>query len=144
MDADTIPLESNDYLQIWRHDNYIDDIGDFMAIYMNHIESILQHEPISIFARPTYLPVNFSRYHDELWTSERTSRIIELAKKRKIALEISTPMHVPTKDVILDAKRAGLKFAFGTNSRNFNAGKVHYGLKIAAECKLTEENMFII
>ena len=144
MDADTIPLENDEYLRIWKHDNYIEDIDNFMEIYMKHIENILEGEPITIFGRPTYLPVNFSRYYDELWTSERINTIIGLAKKRNIALEISTPMHVPKKEIIIKAKKTGLKFALGTNSRNSNAGKLHYGLKMMQECSLTEDDMLAI
>jgi hypothetical protein len=144
MDADTVPLGNNTYLEIWRHNNYIADIPIFMKLYMDHIENILKYEPISIFARPTYLPVNFGRYYDVLWTNERVQRIIRLAKERDIAFEISTPMHVPKKEIIIEAKNAGLKFTFGTNARNFDAGKLHYGLKMVEECGLGSEDMLIL
>jgi len=144
MDADTVPIGNDAYLEIWRHNNYFEDIPTFMDLYLAHIEHILTHEPITIFARPTYLPVNFARYYDELWTPARVQKIIQLAKARDIALEISTPMHVPKKEIILAAKRAGLKFTFGTNARNFDAGKLHYGLKMAAECGLSREDMLIL
>lgn len=144
MDADTVPLGNNTYLEIWRHNNYIADIPTFMKLYMDHIENILKYEPISIFARPTYLPVNFGRYYDVLWTNERVQRIIRLAKERDIAFEISTPMHVPKKEIIIEAKNAGLKFTFGTNARNFDAGKLHYGLRMVEECGLGSEDMLIL
>jgi hypothetical protein len=144
MDADTVPIGNNAYLEIWRHNNYIEDIPTFMQLYMEHIENILKYEPITIFARPTYLPVNFGRYYDGLWTDERVQRIIQLAKARDIVFEISTPMHVPKKEVILAAKQAGLKFTFGTNARNFDAGKLHYGLKMVEECGLSPADFLIL
>jgi histidinol phosphatase-like PHP family hydrolase len=144
MDADTVPLGNDAYLEIWRHNNYIADIPAFMTLYMNHIENILKHEPITIFARPTYLPVNFGRYYDTLWTDDRVHKIINLAKDRDIAFEISTPMHVPKKEIIIAAKKAGLKFTFGTNARNSDAGKLHYGLKMVAECGLDRDHMLIL
>jgi histidinol phosphatase-like PHP family hydrolase len=144
MDADTVPLGDGNHLAIWRHDNYIEDVDAFMELYMAHIEGILRDEPITIFARPTYLPVNFGRYYDQLWTEERTSRMIELAKQREIAFEISTPMHVPKGEIILKAKEAGLKFAFGTNARNADAGKLHYGLRMVDECGLSREDMLLL
>jgi histidinol phosphatase-like PHP family hydrolase len=144
MDADTVPLEGDRHLAIWKHDNYIKDVDDFMALYMAHIEGILQHEPISIFARPTYLPVNFARYYDELWTEERIARMIELAKSRDIAFEISTPMHVPKKEIISRAKQAGIKFVLGTNARNADAGKLHYGLQMIQECNLSRADMLFV
>jgi histidinol phosphatase-like PHP family hydrolase len=144
MDADTVPLGGDRYLAIWRHDNYIEDVDRFMDVYMDHIENILRYEPITIFARPTYLPVNFGRYYDELWTKERITRIVELAKAREIAFEISTPRHVPKKEIISQAKAAGIKFTFGTNARNADAGKLHYGLKMVQECGLSRADMLLI
>lgn len=144
MDADTIPLENDQHLRIWRHDNYINDVDEFMALYMTHIENILKYEPITIFARPTYLPVNFARYYDQVWTEDRMIDIIALAKKKNIALEISTPMHVPSKKFILLAKENGLKFSFGTNARNENAGKLHYGYQMMKACNLTRDDMLIL
>lgn len=144
MDADTVPLSDGEYLEIWRHNNYIADIPAFMDLYLAHIENILKFEPLTIFARPTYLPVNFGRYYDALWTQDRVQKIIELAKNRDIALEISTPMHVPKKEIILAAKNAGLKFTFGTNARNSDAGKLHYGLKMVEECGLVRDDLLIL
>jgi len=144
MDADTVPWEENRYLAIWRHDNYIEDVARFMDLYMDHIKNILLYEPITIFARPTYLPVNFGRYYDELWTPERIATMVGLAKAREIAFEISTPMHVPKKEVILQAKEAGIQFTFGTNARNADAGKLHYGLKMVQECGLSRANMLLL
>jgi histidinol phosphatase-like PHP family hydrolase len=141
MDADTVPLGGGQYLEIWRHNNYIADLDGFMRIYMDHIEKILRYEPITIFARPTYLPVNFGRYYNELWTEKRVAKMIALARAREIAFEISTPMHVPSKQIILQAKAAGIRFTFGTNARNDDAGKLHYGLSMVRECGLTGEDM---
>ena len=144
MDADTVPLEGDRHLAIWRHDNYIEDVGRFMDLYMAHVKNILAHEPITIFARPTYLPVNFGRYYDQLWTEERITEMVDLAKARDIAFEISTPMHVPKKEIILQAKAAGIQFTFGTNARNADAGKLHYGLKMVQECGLSRADMLLV
>ena len=46
---------------------------------------ILTNEPLQIFARPTYLPINFARHYDEIWTPGPMSMIIDLAKARDIA-----------------------------------------------------------
>lgn len=108
---------------------------------MNHIENILTKEPINIFGRPTFLPVNFARYYDKLWTKGRMMRIIKLPGERNIALEIATPTHYPDKRFIKMAKSEGLKFTFGTNARNNNAGKMHYGLAMIKECGLIKDDM---
>ena len=39
---------------------------------------------------------------------------------------------------------AGLKFTFGTNGRNHNAGTFHYGPQIAHQAGLTPEDMFTL
>lgn len=144
MDADTIPLENEEYLAIWRHNNYIEDVNQFMKIYMKHIVDILENEAITIFARPTYLPVNFARYYDKLWTKERMMTIIDLAKQNNIALEISTPMHVPSAKFIKLAKTTGIKFTLGTNARNNDAGQLHYGLQMIKECNLTKDDFLML
>jgi histidinol phosphatase-like PHP family hydrolase len=144
MDADTIPLGDGQYLEIWRHNNYIEDVDEFMVMYMKHIEDILVNEPITIFARPTYLPVNFARYYDEIWTEQRMMQIITLAKEKNIALEISTPMHVPSRKFINLAKANGCKFTMGTNARNSDAGKLHYAISMIKDCNLSPDDFLIL
>jgi general secretion pathway protein E len=42
----------------------------FIERYLAHIENVLTNEPIHIFARPTYLPINFARQNHVLPLSE--------------------------------------------------------------------------
>lgn len=142
MDADTVPLDDGSWLSIWRHDNFIEDMDAFIARYIKHIVHILTHEPIHIFARPTYLPINFARHYDVIWTEERMRLIIDLAKARNIALEIAENVRVPSLRFIRMAKDAGIKFTFGTNARNQNAGNFHYCLEMAEQAGLTQEDMW--
>ncbi|MCA9894491.1 MAG: hypothetical protein KC615_15985, partial [Anaerolineae bacterium] len=51
MDADTVPVGQDNYLDLWRHNNYLEDVDAFMDLYMAHIENILRHDPITIFSR---------------------------------------------------------------------------------------------
>jgi histidinol phosphatase-like PHP family hydrolase len=144
MDADTIPQGDGDYLRIWRRDLFIADMDEFMNTYMNHIVRILESEPITIFARPTYLPINFARYYNEIWDKKRMMTIIDLAKERNIALEIQENTQVPCEEFIRLAKKAGIKFTFGTNARNHNAGNFNYCIRMAKACELTEQDMLFI
>jgi len=144
MDADTVPLDDGSWLSIWRHDNFIEDMDAFIERYLTHIAHILKHEPIHIFARPTYLPINFARHYDEIWTKDRMRMIIDLAKARGIALEIAENVRVPNLKFIQMAKAAGIKFTFGTNARNHNAGNFHYCLEMAQAAELTQEDMWRI
>jgi hypothetical protein len=51
---------------------------------------VLTAEPIDVFAWPTFLPVPIARQYSQLWTRQRTKRIIDLAEARKIAIEMKT------------------------------------------------------
>ncbi|TFG71214.1 MAG: hypothetical protein E4H27_05085 [Anaerolineales bacterium] len=144
MDADTVPLDDGKWLHIWKHDNFIDDLHVFMDQYLQHIANILMYEPINIFGRPTYLPINFARHYDEIWTDERMHLIIDLAKERNIALEIAENVRVPSMAFIKRAKAEEIKFTFGTNARNQNAGNLHYCLEMAEVCGLTKNDMFYL
>jgi len=144
MDADTIPQKDGSYMRIWQNEHFIDDMEAFMDTYMNHIIQILTNEPINIFGRPTYLPINFARNYHEIWTKERMMTIIDLARERNIALEIQENIRIPSMEFVKLAKKAGIKFTFGTNARNHNAGHFHYCIEIAKECSFTEGDIFII
>jgi histidinol phosphatase-like PHP family hydrolase len=114
-----------------------------MTRYIQFIEQVLTTEPIDIFAWPTFLPVPIAREYSQLWTRPRVDRIIDLAKARKIAIEINEVAHVPDENFIAMAKRAGLKFTFGTDSRNQNATHFYYCYQMAQKCGLTEADMFV-
>src|ERR1700745_1012303 len=104
----------------------VDDAEQFMQRYMQFIEQILTTEPIHIFGWPTFLPVPIARQYTQLWTPKRVDRIIEMAKARKLAIEINEVAHVPDETFITSAKQAGLKFSFGTDSRNDHATHFYY------------------
>ena len=143
MDALTLPRPEGGWLPIWQIDTMVDDEEAFMTRYMQFIEQVLTTEPIDIFAWPTFLPVPIARQYSQLWTRQRTGRIIDLAKARKIAIEINEVAHVPDETFITQAKRAGLKFTFGTDSRNQNAAHFYYCYQMAQKCRLTAADMFV-
>lgn len=143
MDALTLPNPDGTWLPIWQIDTMVDDAEQFMTRYMHFIEQILTTEQINIFGWPTFLPVPIARQYPQLWTPERVSRIIDLAKSRKIAIEINEVAHVPDENFITRAKQAGLKFTFGTDSRNQHAAHFYYCYRMAQKCGLTEEDMFV-
>jgi histidinol phosphatase-like PHP family hydrolase len=143
MDALTLPRPDGGSWAIWQIDTMVDDEEEFMTRYMQFIEQVLTTEPIDIFAWPTFLPVPIARQYSQLWTRPRIDRIIDLAKTRKIAIEINEVAHVPDDNFIGIAKRAALKFTFGTDSRNQNAAHFYYCFQMAQKCGLTEANMFV-
>lgn len=143
MDALTLPRPDGSWLAIWQIDTMVDDEEEFMAGYMKFIEQVLTTEPIDIFGWPTFLPVPIARHYAQLWTRPRVDRIVELAQARKIAIEINEVAHVPDEKFVFAAKRAGLKFTFGTDARNQNATHFYYCYQIAQKCGLAEADMFV-
>ena len=144
MDALTLPKADGGWLAIWQIDTMVDDAEFFMTHYLQFIDQILTTEPIDIFGWPTFLPVPIAREYRELWTRARIQRVIDLAKSKKIAIEINEVSHVPDETFIGLAKRAGLKFTFGTDSRTPQAAAhLYYCYQMAQKCGLNEADMFV-
>jgi histidinol phosphatase-like PHP family hydrolase len=144
MDALTLPKPDGGWLAIWQIDTMVDDAEEFMTRYMQFIERVLPTEPIDIFAWPTFLPVPIARQYTQLWTPQRVDHIIDLARTRKIAIEINDLAHVPDETFITKARKANLKFTFGTDSRNEHAAHFYYCYQMAQKCGLTERDMFVV
>jgi len=70
-------------------------------------------------------------------------QIISTAKEHNIAIEINDMAHTPHEKFIYMAKEQGLKFTFGSDSRNSNAGRLEYCKAIAKKCNLKEEDFYI-
>lgn len=144
MDALTLPNSDGTWLPIWQIDTMVDDEEEFMTRYMQFIEQVMTTEPIDIFAWPTFLPVPIARQYTQLWSKSRVNRIIDMAKAKKLAIEINEVAHVPDANFITRAKQAGLKFTFGTDSRNQHATHFYYCYQMAQKCGLTEADMFVV
>jgi histidinol phosphatase-like PHP family hydrolase len=146
MDAQTVPM-GNSYgetLRIWNFDTYVDDINKFMETYLAHCLEVLDNnESLNIFGWPLFLPVCIARDYYTLWTEERMQQIISAAKKRNIAIEINDMAHTPHEKFINMAKEQGLKFAFGSDTRDQKAGRLDYCKYIAEKCSLKREDFFI-
>jgi histidinol phosphatase-like PHP family hydrolase len=143
MDPQRVQMKSGEMLKIWEFDTYVENTEEFMETYMAHAMDILNNEPINIFAWPLFLPVCIARDYYTLWTEARMQQIITAAKKRNIAIEINDMAHTPHDKFILSAKKAGLKFTFGSDSRNMNAGRLAYCKAIAKKCNLKKEDFFV-
>jgi histidinol phosphatase-like PHP family hydrolase len=142
MDPQTIPLGNGEYQRIYELETYVEDTEAFMDRYMEHSLNILRTEPINIFGWPLFLPVCIARDYYTLWTEKRMVQIISAAKDRHIAIEINDMAHTPHEKFILMAKEQGLKFTFGSDSRNSNAGRLEYCKAIAKKCKLKDEDFY--
>jgi histidinol phosphatase-like PHP family hydrolase len=143
MDPQTIPLGNGEFKRIWQLETYVEDIDGFMKRYMDYSLKILAEEQIDIFGWPLFLPVCIAKDYYSLWTDSRMEQLITAAGKRHIAIEINDMAQVPHERFILMAKEAGLKFTFGSDARNNNAGRLAYCKAIARKCNLKDDDFFI-
>lgn len=146
MDAQTISYGNryNELLRIWNFDTYIDDQDKFMEVYMKHIiEVINNNEPLTTLGWPLFLPVCIARDYYTLWTDERMQNIISACKAKNINIEINDLAHTPHEKFINMAKEQGLKFTFGSDTRDQKAGRLDYCKFIARKCNLTADDFFI-
>ncbi|MGA2621390.1 MAG: family 16 glycoside hydrolase [Thermoguttaceae bacterium] len=121
----------------------IPDTQAFMELLVRTIEDILKHEPIDIYANPTYLPAVIAKDYDALWTPERVRRVIRAVAASGVAVEISNSLRLPKPDFIRQAKLSGIKFTFGTNNSNPNLGRDEYALEMIRQCGLTWQDMWL-
>ena len=126
MDPQSIPLPNGGYQRIWELQTYVEDTEEFMARYMAHCLHVLEREPIQIFGWPLFLPVCIARDYYSLWTQERMQALVSAAKARSIAIEINDMSHTPDERFIRMAREQGLKFTFGSDARNADAGRLSY------------------
>jgi histidinol phosphatase-like PHP family hydrolase len=143
MDALTLPEKDGSWLRIWRKETKVADKEDFMKRYVDFNLQILSSEPIDVFAWPTFLPACIADEYDALWTDERMQKIIEVAVKKDIAIELNELAKVPKINFVKKAKKAGAKFTFGTDSRSNSAGKFEYCLQLSEQGGLTVRDMFV-
>jgi len=146
MDAQTIP-NGNGYgetLRIWNFDTYVDDPQKFMDTYVFHIlEVIHNNEPLNIFGWPLFLPVCIARDYYALWTEERMQKIITALKGKNLAVEINDLAHTPHERFINMAKEQGLKFTFGSDTRDQKAGRLDFCKYVAKKCDLKNDHFFM-
>ena len=146
MDPQTV-RNSNKYgdtAEVWEHDCYIVDEDEFMELNVKHYIEVLENpEPLNIFGWPLYLPPCIAPDYFRLWTKERMEMIIESARKRNIVMEINDLAHTPHAEFILMCKKAGLKFSFGSDTRDHRTFRLDYCKQVASLCGLTRDDFYI-
>jgi hypothetical protein len=143
-DAMTFTDDKGKRIRLWVRDEVqIDDKHAFMDMYVDRILSILNDEPIDVLANPTVLPACLRDEYEALWTDERMQKVIDAAAQNGVAVEINARNRVPSPKFIKRAKRAGVKFTFGTNNSGKNLGRLEYCLDMIEECGLTPSDMFL-
>jgi len=143
-DALTFHDKQDRRTRLWMaNEVYVDDEQEFMDMYVGKIVTILENEPIDIFVNPTFLPAVIAEQYDELWTRQRMRKVIRAAVKNDVAIEINARYRIPSVKFINLAKKAGAKFAFGTNNSGRELGHLEYSLEVAEKCGLTKDDMFV-
>lgn len=131
-------------IHVWEYTAYIDDAEAFMCRNMDHYLDILTgDEPLDVLACPLFLPACIQREYHTLWTPRRIRQVIDAAQAKGVAIEINDIAHVPHEEFILLAKKAGLKFTFGSDARDHTVGRLDYCNRMARTCRLTERDFFI-
>lgn len=145
MDPQMIPNGNcyGDTLEVWEHDCYVPDLDDFMEVNMKHYRAVLENpEPLDVFGWPLYLPPCIARHYNEVWTRERLESVVDMMVKRKVAVEINDFAQTPHEEFILMCKKAGLKFVFGSDSRDYRCFRLDFCKRIACRCGLTESDFW--
>ena len=144
-DAMTFTDDSGKRMRLWIDDEVgeIPDKEQFTEMCVNRILGVLNHEPIDIYVNPTFLPKAIAADYDRLWTPERMQKVIEAAKRNDVAIEINSTYRLPSPAFIKAAKKAGVKFAFGTNNGDRKLGRLEYGVEMVKECGLTWQDIFV-
>lgn len=130
--------------RIWiKNEVWVDDKQQFMEQLVSKIEAIFSQEPVDVYVNPTVLPDTLMPYYDQLWTIERMERVIKVLSENNIALEINARYKTPGPEMIRMAKKAGVKFTFGTNNTGRELGRLEYCLQMIEECGLTPDDIFM-
>ena len=133
-----------DTAQVWEHDCYIPDPEEFMEINMKHYMEVINNpERLDIFGWALFLPPSIARDYYRHWTKARMEQIIEAVRARGCALEINDLAHTPHPEFILMAKKAGIKFTFGSDTRDHRTFRLDYCKRVASLCGLTEKDFYI-
>ena len=144
MDSMTLPNPDGTFWRIWRSNTVVTDKEKFMDRYVDYFVRILTTERLNILAAPFYLPKCIAEDFKTLWTPKRVQTIISLVVKHRVAIEISESYRLPGEDLVKQAKAAGAKFTFGTNSRHpKTAGRLNYCKTIVKKCGLTKKDMYL-
>ncbi len=133
-------------MRTWMPDEVgtIADPQEFMDTLVDRAVGILSHEPIDIYANPTYIPDQLQKDYETLWTDARRKRVIDAAVANGVAIELNNRYKLPSPSFVAMAKAAGAKFAFGSNDTGpQDLLRCEYGLRMVHECKLAATDFFV-
>jgi hypothetical protein len=145
-DSETWTDNHGKRMRLWMPEEVgaIPDAQEFMETLVDRTVGILEHEPIDIYANPTFLPALIAADFDKLWTEERMRKVVDAAARNHVAIELNNRYKLPTQRFAMMAKEAGCKFSFGTNNASADdLGRCEYSLKLVESCKLAGQHFFV-
>lgn len=144
-DSMTFTDDTGKRVRLWiKNEVNVRDKQAFMDMLVEKTVGILENEPIDIYVNPTYLPAVIAAEYDTLWTPARMQRVIDAAVRNDVAIEINSRFRLPSPAFIRMAKKAGVKFSFGTNNGGRNdLGTLDYSRRMIEECGLTAKDLFL-
>ncbi len=144
-DAMTFTDDHGKRMRLWINEEVgeIPDAQAFMEMYVDRILGVIHNEPIDIYVNPTFLPEVIAADYDRLWTPARMQKVIDGAKKNGVAIEINNRYRLPSAAFIKAAKKAGVKFSFGTNNGERDLGRLEYSAAMVKECGLEWQDIFV-
>ncbi len=144
-DAMTIAGPGGRRMRLWIPEEVtLGDAETFMESLVAQTVRVLESEPIDVWVNPTFLPQILAARHAELWTPARRDRVIAGAASHRVAIEINDRFQLPGADFIRAAKKAGLRFTFGTNNAGRDdLGRLDYCVRMARECGLTWQDLWV-
>ncbi len=145
-DAMTFTDDNGKRMRLWIKEEVgeISDKQRFMDMCVNRIVGVLEREPIDIYVNPTFLPAAIAADYHALWTPARMTQVIDAARRNGVAIEINNRYRIPSPAFIKLAKKAGVKFSFGTNNAGRDdLGRCEYSIAMVKECGLGWQDIFV-
>lgn len=118
------------------------DLGLLLEEMLGIIERQSRKYSFDILAHPGLLPCNF-REHKEAITDSWRVKLVELALKCNLAIELSSRWLVPDLKLASMAKEAGLKFSLGSDGHGADRMcRLEYSLELTEKLELTDRDLF--
>jgi hypothetical protein len=122
----------------------IGNVQEFMDTLVERTVGILEHEPIDIYANPTFLPASMAGDYEALWTEERLRKVIGAAAANGIAIELNNRYKLPGERAVRMAKELKCKFTYGSNNTGpADLRRCEYGLEMTAKCGLKWQDLWV-
>jgi histidinol phosphatase-like PHP family hydrolase len=122
----------------------ITNIQEFIDTLVERTGGMLEHEPIDVYANPTFLPQQIASDYDTLWTEERLRKVIGAAAANGIAIELNNRYRLPGERAVRIAKELGCKFTYGSNNSSpTDLRRCEYGLEMTERCGLKWQDFWV-